>query len=80
LSPALRPAAAATTFSPSLVEKRKPSSSGSAPKSRAICLRTASVVSSIRSRWIGLCDFARANSVAAATTGAGEGVMYAEFR
>ena len=80
LSPPRSPSEPATTFSPSLVEARKPISSGSAPTSFANWARTVSVLCSMSPREMGALAFDSANSRPAATTGSGVGVMYAEFR
>jgi hypothetical protein len=67
-------------FSPSLVAKRNPISSGCAPTSRANCPRTSSVFCSISPSGIGFDVLRSAKSRPASATGLGTGVMYAEFR
>ena len=58
-------------FSPSLVAKRNPISSGSAPTSRANCPRTSSVFCSISSSGIGFDTLRSAKARAASATGSG---------
>ena len=58
-------------FSPSLVAKRNPISSGSAPMSRANCPRTSSVFFNISSSGIGFDALRSAKARAASATGSG---------
>ena len=62
-------------FSPSLVAKRQPMSSGGALINRANWPRTSSVLASISSRGIGFSSFRRKKAWPASATGIGDGVM-----